>query len=270
MDYKYDVFISYSRKDYADTSNSIIPNNAISAIKDAFNKNGITFWFDEEGICSGQEFENIIIDAIGASKVFLFISSVHSNESKWTKSEIWEAFEADKYIIPFKIDDCEYHKNLKFKLRPLDFIQYNGNEKNALKELVRSINNYKAVLAEKQRKEKEHSFHIKIRQQINEISTDYQIQATKQDAIRKDIIELFRKVGIEQKTCPVCEKSVSIDATYCERCGWPFLALPSLTDDKPSINHGLLTTIRANWKCIHQVIDSKAKIAALENDNISL
>ena len=270
MEYKYDVFISYSRKDYVDDDNNIIPNNPISAIIETFKKNQISFWLDEEGIYSGQEFKNIIIDAIHSSKVFLFISSTHSNESRWTKSEIFEAFDADKYIIPFKIEDCDYHKSLKFELRPLDFILYCGNEISALKELVRSVNNYKEIFAEKQRKEKEQSQLEEVKHQINEISTDYQIQATKQDAIRKDIIDLFLKVDIKQKTCPVCEKSVSIDATYCDRCGWPFPALPSLGDSKATLNRGLLTTLRANWKCIHQVADSKSKSDALKEENDAL
>ena len=34
MEYQYDVFISYSRKDYVDENNDIIPDNPISKLKD--------------------------------------------------------------------------------------------------------------------------------------------------------------------------------------------------------------------------------------------
>lgn len=47
-DYKKDVFISYSRKDYVDEHNNVIPGNEVMKIKDALTQAGITFWFDEE------------------------------------------------------------------------------------------------------------------------------------------------------------------------------------------------------------------------------
>ena len=50
---QYDVFISYSRKDYVDEQKNIIPGNEVSKIKDALSEAGITYWFDEERIYSG-------------------------------------------------------------------------------------------------------------------------------------------------------------------------------------------------------------------------
>lgn len=59
----FDVFISYSRKDYVDDGN-VIPDNMLSKIKDAFKANGISYWFDEEGIYSGDEFASVLTSAI--------------------------------------------------------------------------------------------------------------------------------------------------------------------------------------------------------------
>ena len=42
MEYKYDVFISYSSKDYLDDKGKEIPDNVISVIKSLFNQNDIT------------------------------------------------------------------------------------------------------------------------------------------------------------------------------------------------------------------------------------
>ena len=89
---KYDVFISYSRKDYVDDIGNVLPNNILSKIRDAFKANGITYWFDEEGIYSGEEFASIITKAIRNSKIFLFIASANSNKSKWTSNEISTAW----------------------------------------------------------------------------------------------------------------------------------------------------------------------------------
>ena len=47
MKYKYDVFISYSRRDYVDESYNVIPGNAIAEIQNVFDENGITYWFDK-------------------------------------------------------------------------------------------------------------------------------------------------------------------------------------------------------------------------------
>ena len=52
MKYKYDVFISYSRRDYVDESYNVIPGNAIAEIQNVFDENGITYWFDKDGIYS--------------------------------------------------------------------------------------------------------------------------------------------------------------------------------------------------------------------------
>lgn len=43
MKYKYDVFISYSRRDYVDESYNVIPGNAIAEIQNVFDENGITY-----------------------------------------------------------------------------------------------------------------------------------------------------------------------------------------------------------------------------------
>ena len=39
MKYKYDVFISYSRRDYVDESYNVIPGNAIAEIQNVFDEN---------------------------------------------------------------------------------------------------------------------------------------------------------------------------------------------------------------------------------------
>ena len=104
---KYDVFISYSRKDYM-LNDEIIPGNPISAIQELFEENKISYWFDKDGIYSGSEFMPLISDAISDSKILVFISSKHSNESKWTAGEILEALNEDKLVIPVRIDESKY------------------------------------------------------------------------------------------------------------------------------------------------------------------
>ena len=58
---QYDVFISYSRKDYVDENKNVIPDNEVSKIKKALTEAGITFWMDEKGIVPGEDYADKIV-----------------------------------------------------------------------------------------------------------------------------------------------------------------------------------------------------------------
>lgn len=270
-DYKYDVFISYSRKDYVDENKNILPNNAISAVKDAFDKNGITYWFDEEGIYSGQAFVDIITEAIALSKAFVFISSKNSNHSKWTKSEILEAFDSDKTIIPFKIDDTEYDKSLKFFLRPLDFIPYFENKDNAIEEFIRSVQKVKDEIAQEEEQKKLETKRIKIKERIKELVEDYQRLSTQQEAIQSELFEQSRLLGLDAKVCPVCGKSTKIDNLYCDRCGWTFHPLFAVDETYSLPNHKVLFSIfKAQWMSNGRIGEVRKKLDELTLENEQL
>lgn len=135
---KYDVFISYSRKDYIDENDNIIKGNIVSKIKELLSENNISFWFDEEGIYSGDEFASVITKAIRDSQVFLFISSANSNASTWTSNEIATALMYNKPIIPFKTDDTPYNDSVMLRISSLDFIDYKNPDK-AFVKLINSV-----------------------------------------------------------------------------------------------------------------------------------
>ena len=139
---KYDVFISYARKDYVDAGGNLLPDSPVLLVKKALKRNKISFWFDEEGIYSGQNFVEKIVTNIDSSRIMLFISSENSNTSRWTCKEIACADEAGKHIIPLRIDNTPYNKQIRFRIVDLDYIDYPANPKKALQELVRSINAY--------------------------------------------------------------------------------------------------------------------------------
>lgn len=142
---KYDVFISYSRKDYVDEQKRVIPGNEVSKIKEALTSAGITFWFDEEGIYSGDNFVDNIVTNIESSKIFVYLSTAHSNTSSWTTKEIACADEFGKRIIPVRIDKTPYNKKVMFRIADLSYIDYADNPEKGRQELIRSI---KAHLAE--------------------------------------------------------------------------------------------------------------------------
>ena len=95
----YDVFISYSRKD------TKVADEICSALTAA----GLTFFIDKEGIEAGQNFPEVLADAVDSSTVFLFLASQNSFRSKFTRGEVTYAFnhKHSGTIIPYIIDGSE-------------------------------------------------------------------------------------------------------------------------------------------------------------------
>lgn len=142
-----DVFISYSRKDYVGKDGIPLKNSVISEIKTALTAAGISYWFDEDGIYSGDEFASVIARAIRNSTVFLFVSSVNSNASRWTSNEISAAMDCKKPIIPFRIDDSPYNDSVLLKIASLDYIEYKDNAR-AMERLIRGIRHWVPLVEE--------------------------------------------------------------------------------------------------------------------------
>lgn len=152
---KYDVFISYSRKDYVDANNNVIPDNVVSKVKDALKQAGISYWFDEEGIYSGDNFVEKIANNIEASHIFVFLSTENANKSSWTSKEIAYAYAYKKYIIPVRIDRSSFNKKNLFYLADIDFIDYVANPENGIVHLIESIKNYISEVKEEERRKQE-------------------------------------------------------------------------------------------------------------------
>ena len=103
---KYDVFISYSRKD----------SNVANKICEAFDKEGITYFIDRQGIGGAYEFPEVLANAILDSTLFLYLASKNSYESKFTNSEVTFAFnEKEKNcVLPYIIDDSNLPVSQRF------------------------------------------------------------------------------------------------------------------------------------------------------------
>ena len=275
MKYKYDVFISYSRRDYVDESYNVIPGNAIAEIQNVFDENGITYWFDKDGIYSGQEFIEIITGAIAESKILIFISSKHSNESMWTAGEIFEALDGEKAIIPVKIDNSQYNKKFKLLIRPLDYIDYLENPKNALKDLLRAINKVKEDIAQKQREEEKlreereaEAKKEKIKEEISVLAKDCQRLTLQQIDVVKQIFEKQTYIGNTTKICPICDKEVSISSDFCNRCGCTFPILYYIDGNNTyQLDEKQLSVARTNWRSINMVSELQTIKSNLEIEN---
>ena len=113
MGYKYDVFISYSRRD----------TEVADKICQAFNDVGISYFIDRRGIGGGMEFPAVLAKAIKESKVFLFLASKNSYDSKFTQSEIVYAFNKKQKqdILPYIIDGSTMPDELEFTFSSINW-----------------------------------------------------------------------------------------------------------------------------------------------------
>ena len=269
---KYDVFVSYSRKDYVDEQGRPIEGSAVSELLDFLDRNKIKYWFDKDGIYSGSEFVEVITNAITESKMLIFVSSIHSNASKWTTGEIFEALDQDKLIVPFKIDDSQYNMKFRMMVRPLDFIEYYSNPQLAFTSLLKAINickeEYNQLLLEEQRRKEEEDVlkrKAEIENTINDEIADYQRYASNLDERAKQIVENQKLIGRTHKSCPVCNEKMPIDARFCTRCGWTFNPIfdTNIHKDKDHI-----FIMQSMWRSVNEADKEKAEartaIATLE------
>ena len=103
----HDVFISYSsrNKELADTVYENLENN------------GIKCWIDSKDIETSTYYADKIVDGLNVAKVVVLVFSKDSYESKYVNEEIGAAFETNKRIVPFKIDETLPEGDMKFYLK---------------------------------------------------------------------------------------------------------------------------------------------------------
>ena len=103
---KYDIFISYSRKDTA----------IADEICAALDKQHISYFIDRQGIGGGMEFPTIIAESILNSQLMLFLASKNSYDSKFANNEVTFAFNKKPAgsIIPYLIDNSTLPPALEF------------------------------------------------------------------------------------------------------------------------------------------------------------
>ena len=125
----FDVFVSYSRKDSA----------MAEFLCQALDSINVSYWIDRNGVFSGDNYKERIVDAILSCKIFLFISSKNSNASKHTTREVGIAFQSDIPVVPVKIDDANYAKSIYYDLVFIDWIDMIETTEEAVEKFKKSI-----------------------------------------------------------------------------------------------------------------------------------
>ena len=271
MKYKYDVFISYSRCDYI-KDDTIIPNNPISRIMELLDNNHVSYWIDKEGILSGQQFVEVITEAITNSMMLVFVSSESSNASKWTANEIFEAYDEGKLIIPVKIDNSEYNKKYRMIVRPFDFIDYNNQPNSALPSLLKAVKNEKGKIEEIEKQLQIEKEREKIVSNISSKIKELQGLMGQQAMLLKEIYANSNFLGLKTKVCPVCKSVSSTEASFCTSCGWQYSPLYGVYSvDSPFLHDEIqLRIVRNLWENATRSENYKVRIETLEEENKKL
>lgn len=129
---KYDVFISYSRKDFDEV------NAFVEMLKQRIPT--LNIWFDIDGIESGDEFDEKIIDAIENSFCVIFALSDHSLQSKWTKDEVMYAKNIGIKVIPVLLSGATLKGWFLFKFGRVDYIDLQDEKQ--MKKILTNISSW--------------------------------------------------------------------------------------------------------------------------------
>lgn len=274
---KYDVFISYSRKDYVDEKENVLPDSPVKAIMEFLDENKISYWIDKEGIYSSSQFVKLITQAISDSKMLLFVSSKHSNASDYTAGEIIEARNKGKAIIPMRIDETPFSEDYRVLINKFDHIEF--SKVDAFPKLLRAITKEKERIAELEAEAHRKAVLAKIQEQIVQVENHHIAQRN----LKNNIYEELRSIEVTEKECPVCHTKCNLDVEYCTVCGWHFYkfsCIPQLNVKISAEEKKALTSFSALWgnKSPIQDIDSlksensslKAELTRLKEDKADL
>lgn len=125
----HDVFISYSSQN----------KEAAQAICHALEQNEIRCWMAPRDIPYGAQYGDVIDDAIKTCNVVVVLFSETAASSQWVNGELNVAFEEQKTIIPFRIDQTPLKGQTRVMLNQRHWIDAYPDYKTKFNDLVTAV-----------------------------------------------------------------------------------------------------------------------------------
>jgi hypothetical protein len=100
----FDVFISYSHQDKA------VADAACAKLE----SEGIRAWIAPRDIAPSAEWATSIVEAIDQCKLMVLIFSSSANQSRQVHREVQQAFDGEKPVVPFRIENVLPQKTLRY------------------------------------------------------------------------------------------------------------------------------------------------------------
>lgn len=91
----HDVFISYPHQDKA------VADAACAKLE----AQGVRYWIAPRDIAPSAEWAASIVEAIDECKLMVLIFSSHANQSRQVRREVQQAFDGEKAVVPFRIEN---------------------------------------------------------------------------------------------------------------------------------------------------------------------
>ena len=91
----------------------------VEKLADMFESNGVTCWYaprDLDKSSAGKEYDDEIVDAIGASEALVVVLNDEALGSRWVKREVSQAEKQGKMIFPFVIEELTINNGLLMRL----------------------------------------------------------------------------------------------------------------------------------------------------------
>ena len=123
------VFISYSTKD------SVVAHDIVNYLE----RNGYKCWIAPRDISSGQDYSDVISDAMAESFAVVLVFSHNSAKSQFVKKEITSAVDQNKIIIPFKISNVELSGGYYYLLNNVQWIDATSKYESHLQDVINGI-----------------------------------------------------------------------------------------------------------------------------------
>src|SRR3954468_17838783 len=108
----YDIFICFSSKDEA----------AAREVVDFLEARGLKCWISSRDVGPGQNYQEAIVEAIAASKVFVFLFSDFSSKSGENKKGLSPAGRPGLPVIPLRLDSVVPTGALSYELATRQWI----------------------------------------------------------------------------------------------------------------------------------------------------
>lgn len=126
-----DVFISYRHCNY----------NLVEPVEAELKKRGISYFIDRIGINYGMEYPRVLMRAVKACKVLLFVWTQDADVSTDILREVSMALTLKKTVIPYKVGTFNVleHESLFYHLSPLSRYEAPQQNPDTIKELVNRV-----------------------------------------------------------------------------------------------------------------------------------
>ncbi len=126
---------------YLFVSHTSLDGDAALLIVGEMERRGHRCWVAPRDVRPGRPYDDEIAEAIESCAAVLLVFSGHCNESPYIRREVTVAGEANKLIMPFRIENAQPQKGLRVRLADLHWIDGFIDRERALEELARAAQN---------------------------------------------------------------------------------------------------------------------------------